>query len=94
MTKIYIDKGHKILDSKYWKAWDECVPIRLNDLYRGMELNQCLILVERINKNISFSEVKEILDNQGHSGMSHSLMCSMIAFFCDKGKDFIEYIKK
>ena len=36
----YISDGHKILDEKYWNDWDKCVPIRVNDIYGGMELGR------------------------------------------------------
>ena len=46
----YIERGHKLNEST-WDAWDECVPVRLNDLYRGMELDYTLRLVEMLDIN-------------------------------------------
>ena len=93
LTKEYIEKGHKELAVKYWNKWDKCVPIRLSDLYQGMELNCTLEIIKLLNKNINFNVIKTTLEKQGHSGMSYSLVCSMIESFHDKGKEFIEYIK-
>jgi hypothetical protein len=41
-------KGEKVLDPEYLDEWYECVPIRLGDLYRGMELGACLELVKHL----------------------------------------------
>lgn len=92
LTKGFIEKGKQILDEKYHKNWNEMVPIRLNDLYHGLELVSCLDIVEKLNNGYTLKEAKEIINNQDHSGMSFSLVCSMVSAFCDRGPDFVEYI--
>jgi len=47
LTKEWIEKGNAILDEKYHRRWAEIVPIRLSDLYQGMEL-KCSINVLRL----------------------------------------------
>lgn len=91
-TKLWIEKGHKILAEEYWNKWDECVPIRLADLYHGMELEACLSIVERLNGGCLLGEAKSAIDNQGHSGMSYGLVKSMVVCFCKRGQEFAEYI--
>lgn len=93
LTKEWIKKGHKILSEDKWKCWDEIVPIRLDDIYHGMELECCLTLVEMLNNNQPFSEIKLELERQGHSGMSSTLVYALIMEFSDRGKDFIGFIK-
>lgn len=73
--------------------WNEIVPIRLNDLYRGMELGCTLEIAEIIaDGDISFPKAKEVLNNQGHSGTSYGLMKAMIKTFCINGDEFVEYL--
>lgn len=93
LTKEWIDKGEAILDEKYHKLWSECVPIRLNDLYRGMELGASLDIIKELNNNCKLDEAKRIIDNQGHSGMSFGLVCSMVQSFCDRGEEFVKYVR-
>ena len=93
LTKEWIEKGSKILDKEYHESWTKCVPIRLSDLYRGMELGMCLDIVDKLNKNCSLDEAKDIIDNQGHSGMSYSLVRSMVKSFCKRGNEFANYTK-
>lgn len=92
LSKEWIDKGHKILDEKYWSEWDKCVPIRLGNLYRGMELKSCLDIIEPLNNGCSLDAAKEIIDNQDHSGMSFCLVREMVKAFCDRGQEFAEFV--
>lgn len=38
-------------------------------------------------------KVKLLIENQGHSGMSFGLVCSMVNSFCDRGTEFTSYVK-
>ena len=93
LTKEWVAKGMAILDEKYHDAWAECVPIRLGDLYRGMELGNCLEIVEQLNGGAALEKVKPLIENQGHSGMSFGLVCSMVRSFCDRGAEFVTYAR-
>ena len=93
LTKEWIEKGNTILDEKYRELWAKCVPIRLGDLYQGMELGNCLEIVEQLNNGKTVEEVKPLIENQGHSGMSFGLVCSMIKSFCDRGEEFVNYAR-
>lgn len=88
LTKEWIEKGHQVLEQKFWDAWDKCVPIRLNDLYEGMELGMCLDIVRTINEK-TLEEAVEVMKSQEHSGMSWGLMKSMVRSFSDKGEEFV-----
>ena len=74
--------------------WIECVPIRLDDLYRGFELGSCLDIVKELNSGCSFEKAKEIVYSQGHSGLSFGLICSMLRSFCDRGNEFVMFLKE
>lgn len=93
LTKEWIEKGNQILDEKYRELWAKCVPIRLNDLYQGMELEMCLNIVLELNNNCKLEEAKVIIESQGHSGMSFGLVCSMVKSFCDRGEEFVAFVK-
>jgi hypothetical protein len=92
LTKEWIEKGNSILDEKYRETWAKCVPIRLADLYKGMELKWCLDIVTKLNNGCSLDEAKAIIESQHHSGMSFGLVCSMVKSFCDRGSEFVAYV--
>ena len=94
LTIEWIDKGVAVLDEKYIEVWTKIVPIRLGDLYEGFELGACLEIVKPLNDGCTFDEAKAIIEKQGHSGMSFSLVCSMVASFCDRGAEFVTYARK
>lgn len=93
LTEEWIAKGHNILDEKYWPLWDKCVPIRLDDIYHGMELGACLDIVKELNNDCTLKEAEDIIDSQDHSGMSRALVAGMVNSFCDRGKDFCLFLK-
>jgi hypothetical protein len=94
LTIEWIEKGNVILDEKYCELWAKCVPVRLDDLYEGFELGACLEIVKPLNDGCTFDEANAIIEKQGHSGMSFSLVCSMVASFCDRGAEFVTYARK
>lgn len=57
-----------------------------------MELESCLSIIERLNGGCLLDEVKDVIDNQGHSGMSYGLVKNMVVAFCKRGKEFAEYM--
>lgn len=85
------EKSRLVLDEKYWSHWDEILPVRLSDLYHGMELPMCLDIIKALNDGRSLKEAKKIIDEQGHSGMSYHLVRVMVKELCDRGADFYEY---
>lgn len=89
----WIEKGNLILDKKYHELWAKCVPIRLNDLYKGMELGATLDIVKELNAGCELTVAKGIIKEQGHSGMSFGLVCSMVKSFCDRGEEFVNYAR-
>ena len=91
--KYWRTKGKEILDQDKWELWDKIVPIRLNDLYEGMELGCCLDLVPLVN-NKKFEEAKVMIEGQGHSGMSFGLVCAMVKEFSKHGLEFVEYVRR
>ena len=93
LTKEWIEKGMAILDEKYLETWNKCVPIRLGDLYQGMELGACLAIVKELNAGCKLEVAIGIIEEQGHSGMSFGLVCSMVKSFCDRGSEFVSYVR-
>jgi len=92
LTIVWMEKGREVLTQDKWEFWDEIVPIRLGDLYQGMELGNCLDIVKILNNNGTLDEAREKIESQNHSGMSFGLVCSMIKEFCSKGEEFVKYM--
>lgn len=92
-TKYWREKARGIIKEDKLDHWDKIVPIRLKDLYQGMELECCLDLAVLLKEG-AFEEAKEMLNNQGHSGMSYGLVCAMLKEFVDNGEEFLEFIRR
>lgn len=93
----WIEKGHKAFTEDKWEEWDKIVPIRAEDLYHGMELDNTLQIQEILSSEYSeesFEKAKKCMEKQGHSGMSWSLVCAMIKEFCTYGEEFVMWLNK
>lgn len=94
LTEEWKKRGRKVLDEDMWEDWDKLVPIRLNDLYHGMELGACLDIIKVLNSGGTLEEAKEVIYSQDHSGMSYVLVCSMVKEFCKRGQAFVSFIQR
>ena len=93
LSELWKLKGREVLPMDKWEYWDKIVPIRLGDLYRGMELKCCLDIVKLLNDGGTLDEAKTMIEDQGHSGMSFGLVRSMVREFCDRGHEFAQYVR-
>jgi len=83
-----------VLDSEL-EYWDEIVPIRLGDLYHGMELQQVLdcCKIMRDESLVYAARLEKAYDafmSAGHSGMSANLTMAMLARFCPHGMELAD----
>lgn len=88
----WIKKGKEVLTEDKWDYWSEIVPIRLGDLYHGMELGCCLDIVKILNNNGTLEEANKEINKQNHSGMSFGLVRAMVREFCTRGDEFAQYV--
>lgn len=87
----YIEKGHKILSHEYYHKWDEIVPVRVNDIYRGLELQAALDVIEILNKE-NFEKAKQKFKEQNHSNMSYGITIALIKEFSKYGEKFAKMV--
>lgn len=92
LTKEWLEKGRHFVRTDKLELWDECVPIRLSDLYHGMELGACEEIITALNNGCTMEEAKTIIGNQGHSGMSFGLVRAMVKEFAERGNEFAAYV--
>ena len=94
----YKKAARGVIIEEQYDYWDEIVPIRLHDLYHGMELGATLEICkimrdESISRCERLDAAKKAFDGQGHSGMSAGLVLSMIKAFCPDGTAVYNRIK-
>ena len=61
LVKVWVEEGKKVLSKDKWDLWEEIVPIRFKNLYRGMELRCCLDIVKVLN-NGTLEEAKTLIE--------------------------------
>lgn len=87
----WIGEGHAVLDEKYWDVWDnKCVPKRVSDIHHGENLGAALVIIKALNEGSEIKDALKILNGQGRSGASETMVLSMVDSFCDRGHEFRE----
>ena len=86
LTEDYRKRAIGIIPEEHLELWNEIVPIRLNDLYHGMELDCWLTFIEILNDTSKeelerFEICRSLFFKQGHSGMSGSLVLAGLKRF-------------
>lgn len=94
LIPVYIEKGHKIIDEKYWKTYDSAVPIFLNSIYHEYILDCIIEIIELSKNNETFEKIENKFYEQGHSGATYNLTRRFFAEISDFGKNFYEYCLK
>lgn len=98
LTEFYRKQARGIILEDKLELWDKCVPIRLGDLYHGMELDATLEISKIMgDETVDFEErmknAYDLFQKQGHSGMSAGLVMSMLRAFCPNGNEISDAIK-
>lgn len=93
LTKFWVEVGRNTLDEPYQEIWNNAVPVRLIDIYKGMELIAAIEIIKELNSGCDLELVKGILNNQKHSDTSRRLLCVMVKSLCNRGPEFYNYIK-
>jgi hypothetical protein len=97
LSEQYKEAARGVILEDQYEKWDNCVPIRLGDLYHGMELD-CTLDLCKIMRDESLSYDKRLRKaydtfmDQGHSGMSAGLVASMLRVFCPDGNDLADAV--
>lgn len=92
----YKDKARGIIPEDKLEFWDKIVPIRLSDVYQGIELQCLLDIITILNddnktKEDRFNNCYELFYKQGHSGASGMIVLSGLKRLHTLGYEFVDY---
>jgi hypothetical protein len=77
----WIERGRKLIPQELWAKWEECLDIRIHDLYNGTEVEGIIQIMEAHKAGKSIDEIYSILEAQHHSGASYGIAMSIIRYF-------------
>lgn len=97
LTEEYRKRARGLIIEKELDYWDEIVPIRLGDLYHGMELDETLKACQCMrDESLTYDErlrkAYNLFMDAGHSGMSAGLTASMYRRFVPNGEDLADAV--
>ena len=87
-------KKHYLIDSLYLikpemvDDWIRLVDARLSDLYQGLDLASAIEVMKALDKGVPVKTAKNVIENQGHSGLSYSIVRAIVMEFSSRGQEF------
>ena len=89
----YIEAGKTLVYPQKQKEWEQCVKVRVSDLYHGAELKNAIDAMKVLQENGDFEKAKKVIDGAGHSGASYGMTMNIIISFSKVGPDFYEFME-
>ena len=86
----WIEKGKAYIYPERMEEWKECVEARAGDLYHGIDIDSALALMEKLESGASMEEVKEMFEEQNHSGAGEGMVRRLMFHFAKRGPEFYE----
>ena len=93
LIKEYINDSKKYVIPGKEEEWENVVEVRVNDLYGGIEVKNTIEILKEFVDNNNPVAAKKAFDDAGHSGMSASLVLSIISQIMKNGDEIVESIK-
>lgn len=88
LKKQYLIDSLYLIKPEQIDEWVKVVGARLSDLYKGFDLAAAIDILKALDGGASIKEAKNIIDNQGHSGMSYGVVRLIVKQFSPRGQEF------
>lgn len=95
----YKEKAKGLIKEGEWDYFVKILPIRVGDLYHGMEIQSMLDIIRVLLDNkedeaAALDEAVKVFEDQGHSGCSAGLVMGLVKRFSPVlGEEFVERVK-
>jgi len=95
LVEYYKKEARGLVLDERLEDWDNCLEVRLGDIYRGMELQQVIdcsrvMKDETLDREARLRKAYKIFNDADHSGMSARLTCSLLRHFCPDGNELAD----
>ena len=88
LRKQYLVDSLCLISPEQINEWIKVVDARLSDLYKGFDLTSAIEIMKALDGGASIENAKNIIDNQGHSGMSYGVVRLVVKQFSPRGQEF------
>lgn len=88
LRKRYLVDSLYLISPEQIDEWIKVVDARLSDLYKGFDIASAIEIMKALDGGDSIGNVKNIIDNQGHSGMSYGVVRLIVKQFSPRGQEF------
>lgn len=79
--EAFKEKAKPYIKEEDWDELCEILPIRFGDIYQGMEMDAMLDIIKLYHETNDMDKCAKLFYDQGHSGMSASLVRALVKRF-------------
>ncbi len=90
----WIDKGKKYIHPEKFKIWEKICISSANGDYSGLEVEKALEIMEMLEDGTELSKIKQIIKEDGHSGMTYSSTMGIVLFYAKRGPALYNFMNK
>lgn len=90
----WIQEGKKYMHPEKFANWEKLCNSSVDSDYYGLEIEKALEIMEMLENNISFNEIKKKINESGHSGMTYSRTMNIVLNYSKLGPLFYTFMNK
>lgn len=88
----WIEEGKKYIYPAKHKKWKKTCIASKEGMYKGLPVEDALVIMRMLDEEKPFKNIKEKMNEQGHSGMTYSLTANILLDYAKKGPDLYRYL--
>ena len=81
LAQQYIDKGQALIPEDKMEEWQEYVNTSVRSMYEGADIEASLTLLQALEDGVALNDIRQMFNDQGHSGHSASIVATVIEQF-------------
>ncbi len=87
----FIEESKKYIHPEKHLVWEKTCKASFRGMYYGYTAKCAIELIKMLEEGAPFKEIEKKIEEQGHSGWSHSITMKYVLDFSSKGPEFFSY---
>ena len=90
----WINEGKKYIHPEKLEIWEKTCVALANGDYSGLEVEKALEIMAMLDDKTELPKIKEIIKNDGHSGVTYSSTMGLVLFYAKRGPLLYNFMNK
>ncbi len=90
----WIEEGKKYIHPEKFLSWEKICIASANGSYSGLEVEKALEIMQMLEEGKLFKEIKEKVQNDGHSGITYSRTMNIVLLYANRGPALFKFMNR